>query len=226
MAQTSAGRPQREQLSLFQPPAPSPSVLARRRRHTRIALPRVLQPGKNFRVDESSPSGNDDDKPAPQATPARAQVPYLSCSRPACTQSGPESCGLSNKAIGRRACGLWPQRVGQIRMARRGLLVAARQPNPSRAQHLTALPQSLRLESRGPICPQGSPKQSNLMITTTIATSVDSGATPDSDTHLNSNFFLAANVFLVFARARESDRSMQVQRNVSLHSVPDLETTI
>jgi hypothetical protein len=64
------------------------------------------------------------------------------------------------------------------------------------------------------------------MITTTIATSVDSGATPDSDTHLNSNFFLAANVFLVFARARESDRSMQVQRNVSLHSVPDLETTI
>jgi hypothetical protein len=106
-----------------------------------------------------------------------------------------------------RMFGLWPQRVGQIRMARRGLLVAARQPNPSRAQHLTALPQSLRLESRGPICPQGSPKQSDLMITTTIATSVDSGATPDSDdTHLNSNFFLAANVFLVFARARESDQ--------------------
>ena len=45
-----------------------------------------------------------------------------------------------------RMFGLWPQRVGQIRMARRDLLaVTARQPNPSRAHHLTALPQSLRL---------------------------------------------------------------------------------
>eukprot|EP01046_Picozoa_sp_COSAG06_P020306 COSAG06_NODE_1482_length_9317_cov_8.315578_2_plen_176_part_00 len=115
---------------------------------------------------------------SPQPTQARPRRQYLSPARPNHLQSGPESTGY---------------------------LHVYDFPPCSALDRSTPL--SLRLESRGPICPQGRLQHKKQSITMqTIVISVDSGATPDSDALQVSFSFLVSFLSATPATGREAPR--------------------